>query len=449
MICLLPNKKSLLTQDRHICVDKHSKLNVRYIKIYTIALCLKSLSNYYTSRLQEIFADADGPDPVPAGKRHGENVWHRGYNDYHSEAAPDLHHFPTEEEMLKAWQLGLQLAQVELGECGIQPANDNHQHPDNVWFFQPHLMAGVTDAQLDADGLYADREDNQNVCIHVGGHQEAGDGAELHAPAALTDNDATELRAHLTHVAEAINMEYEQEGDSVLGSQPQNVSNTLNVPGFGAVHKTTLVARLNSCPDGDLSWDRHLRVRYGKHSHAAECVSDNEAQDHVGLFDDVALYVKDKNKSPEWRLGRVIRMRNKTRSTMDYLKPVNIHDKKYSNLYLMVNLYTKEEDMFCYNANSPAIEYSLANVIMKVTLTFNKSDGSYSLDQRDRAQLSEFLENARNRTTGGSTLPRRRNQESAVSGEGLLILEVQPTPGTSDGQRTSKRTRRQRLFQHT
>ena len=139
------------------------------------------------------------------------------------------------------------------------------------------------------------------------------------------------MRAHLSQVADDVNEEVGTEDNE----QPL-VVNTLSVPGHGLVHKTTLVAKLNSCPDSKLTWDRSVRVRYGNRSLAA--TSDSEGQEQVGLFDDVAVHIKERGKPSQWKLGSVFRIRNKEKTTVDYRRPVNIKDTKtYPKLYFMLN----------------------------------------------------------------------------------------------------------------
>ena len=421
---------------------------------YTIMDMFKNLGNMH--RFQEILADPEGPDYVHAAKRKGENIWYKG-NPNVPEVAPQMNAFPTDEEMVKEWEKGLELAQMELREAGIQPVNEDQLDPDNRWFFQPHLLTGVTDAQLDADGLYADGDEiypaaqHNDVRVHIGGHQEDGDGADLNAPPQTLDASGDiELRAHFSQVADDIDRnsgttDAEQESASDTTVQ---VAHTLNVPGYGAVHKSTIVAKLNSCPNGNLTWDRTLRVRYGKVS--SENISNIESYNQVGLFDDVALYIKDQRSPPEWKLGRVIRMRNKERTTVEYIHPVNIQDtRKYPKLYFMVNMYSKNDNTFAYHSNSQPAEFNVSSVIMKVSLTFkDEAGGTYSLDDGDRQKLEDF------KASVSATRPIRRNQrnleisqqETAVSGEGRVVVEVLPTPHVPGGPRTSSRKRRQRIY---
>ena len=404
----------------------------------------------FPQRFQEILADPEGPDYTHAAKRRGENIWFKGYSSQ-TENEPDLSDFPLDGEMVNAWNKGLELAQAELQEAGIQPASDDLDDPANRWFFHPHLLTGVTDAQLNADGLFAevnDQNENEGVHIHIGHHEEAGNALDLHAPAILPSSDINELRAHLTQVAVDIDIleEDETNQEQVMCPSPK-VANTLEVPGYGAVHKSTLVAKLNSCPNGNLNWDRSMRVRYGKGAQKTTWDAGRESPDYVGLYDDIALCVREKGKPAQWKLGRVIRMRNRDRSTVEYLRPVNIHDtRKYPKLCFVVNLYSKSNNTFDYPTNTQPVEFNLSNVIMKVTLSFDGTSDRYTLDEHDKARLDEFIVNTssshRKHTT---TIRTKRTQETRLD-EGVVVVDVEPQPNTSNGTRTSMRKRRQRIF---
>lgn len=391
-------------------------------------------------------SDQEGPEYEHAAKRCGENIWYKGH-PHPPEVPPSLFDFPTDVQMVEAWDKGLLLAQVELQEAGVNPANDDLLDPANRWFFQPHLLTGVTDAQLDADGFYVDVDDQQanDVQMHYVHYRELGNGDDLNAHPILDNSDAFEVRAHLSQVAEDINERQEDQNDTT-GNGQQQVVNTLIVPGHGAVHKSTLVAKLNSCPEGKLTWDRSVRVRYGKGSQMTPISHDREDQEQVGLFDDVAVYIKDRGKPAEWRLGRVIRMRNREKSTVEYLHPVNINATvKYPKLYLLIKMYSKDKDIFLYHDSTQPVEYNLSSVIKKVTLTLTGDE--YYLDRDDQISLNEFITNISCSKT--STVKKKRmdrNQESAASGEGLVFIDVAPLPSTADGLRKSNRKRRLRLF---
>ena len=404
-------------------------------------LVLKSTLIFISFRLQEILADPEGPDYSHAAKRRGQNIWYKGHRE-NLDHSPDMRDFPTDDEITESWTKGLELAQTELKNAGVEPKDYNQEDVENRWFFHPHLLKGTTDAQLDRDGLLAAGNDEcRNDNMHV--QHDAGDEYAIQAQPALNGDDAIELRAHFFQVADNINMN-EAENDPVADVQ---VENTLQLPGFGAVHKSTLVAKLNSCPNGNLTWDRSIRVRYGKSQQKGKPV-DTETNEQVGLFDDVAVYAKERGKPAKWKLGRVIRMRNKEKSSMEYRHPVNVHDtSKYPKLYFLINLYDEKDCKYRYLKGEEPVEYSLTNVIMKVTLTLDDLTlDLYSLDEHDRKRLDQFMLNTTSTHQKESRkTTRRKNDETAVSGEGLVVLELEPA-SQKEGIRTSQRKRKQRLF---
>ena len=110
---------------------------------YTITDMFRNLCNM--QRLQEIYADSSGPDN-PKKHRKGENIWMKGHR---KPAFPaDLHDFPSDEEMAKAWEMGLREAQQKLREMGITPQDDDESNDGNNWFFWPHKIDSTTDAGI-------------------------------------------------------------------------------------------------------------------------------------------------------------------------------------------------------------------------------------------------------------------------------------------------------------
>ena len=68
----------------------------------------------------------------------------------------------------------------------------------------------------------------------------------------------------------------------------------------------------------------------------------NIVGNEIGLFDDIALYIKDRNKPPEYKIARVIRMRNQGRATIEYRRLVSLDNTdKYPNRNVLVNMYKR------------------------------------------------------------------------------------------------------------
>ena len=60
--------------------------------------------------------------------------------------------------------------------------------------------------------------------------------------------------------------------------------------------------------------------------------------DEIGLFEDVALDIKDKGKRTELKIARIIRMRNKAYTTSELERAVSLkHIDKYPKLQILVS----------------------------------------------------------------------------------------------------------------
>ena len=234
----------------------------------------------------------------------------------------------------------------------------------------------------------------------------------------------SEIRDHLSSIADA---------NCYMPTEDQSTtrSTTVHVPGFGDVHKSTLISKLNSFPGGSLTWDRLSRVKYGKHQPGS---NDRESPDQVGLFDDVAIYIKDKGMAPRWQVGRVQRIRNKGKGTIEYRKPVSLKDPKHSKVVVSLVKYQQDGDSYLYPRDTPLVEYLLENVIMQVHLE-GDSDGRFHLDASDHIQLQEFLSHTEGKQFSSRSKSLRRSQTrhqaEAVQGEGEVLLEIQPVEDNS------------------
>eukprot|EP00112_Aurelia_sp_Birch-Aquarium-sp1_P021779 Seg5940.1 transcript_id=Seg5940.1/GoldUCD/mRNA.D3Y31 product="hypothetical protein" protein_id=Seg5940.1/GoldUCD/D3Y31 len=92
----------------------------------------------------------------------------------------------------------------------------------------------------------------------------------------------SELGLHFRSLADQLK---EDTGDQT--SQANPVKLTVNVPGVGEVHKSTLVGMLNNYPK-KISTDRLKRVK----SRVALSDSENIDGNEIALFDDAAFYIK-------------------------------------------------------------------------------------------------------------------------------------------------------------
>ena len=354
--------------------------------------------------------------------------------------------FPSDQQISEAWDEGLQIAQHELRFVGIRPEMENPNHDTDDWFYAPHHIQGATDIQIAAEMYRDDNEadvPNNDDIREFQMNVRADDDNFVHDQLGNNLTANLELRDHFAHLATAIeNEENEDEDDEEEKHIKRSV--TITVPEIGVVHKSTLVSKFNSSPD-KLTWDRKIRVRHGKRNHTT---TSSESSSSVRLFDDVGIYIKDRGKKSEWRIGRVVRIRNKQPNTVDYKNPVNIDDaNKYPQLSFSINLYTKEGNSYIYPRNSQPVDFSIYNIIMTVSLEFDQ--GMYYLNEDDAKCLNEFLKNVnprkpRNTTALSQTIP---CPQSAVDGEGAIIVEIPAaSPGTS---LRSQRKRKQRIYQYT
>ncbi len=390
-----------------------------------------------------MLADEEGPVYIHAQKRRGENIWHRG-NPAQADAEPNLKDFPDDNQLIDAWNAGFRLAQQVLRDVGIKPETNNPADVNNRWFYEPHCITGVTDAQLNRemhtiDDHVGDGDVREFELAYVQADGNGQDVADF--PLSHTEDVGRhlELHDHLSLVVDEVHTD-----DTV---EPHNIktSSTVNVPGHGPVHKSTLVSALNNSPNGNLSLDRISRVRYGNNQ--TKTSRNAESPDQIGLFDDVAVYVKDPGQSPEWRIGRILRMRNKERGTVEYHQPISLQDaKKYPKLYLSLVMYMREQEHYIYPKNTPYIDVQLSSVIIPVSMLVSDVNPSvYILSESNKPHLQKFIENLTLRQNRASvSRPVRRQTEGAVAGEGAIIVEIEPTLSASGRQ---QRKRRQKLYE--
>ena len=302
-------------------------------------------------RLQEIYAESRGPDN-PKKHRNGENIWMKGHR---KPAFPaDLHDFPSDEEMAKAWEMGLREAKQKLREMGITPqdddeSNDRHEEPPPI-------------CDNNMEEHYVDQY--------------------------------PELASHLRQMSDCDSFEAES---ATTGSQASShslvirskVSLTVKVPNVGKVHKSTIFSMLNIAPGG-ISTDRLKRVK----SKIPLDLGQKEKEirnNEVSLFDDVAIHVIEASSSSYFKIGRILRMRNRNKSIVEFRKPVSLgNTEKYPNLYILVNLYVKDNATeYSYNDKSSSHEeFSFNSIIMKVTLHLHDS-GKFTLSTNDTKVLDE------------------------------------------------------------
>ena len=348
------------------------------------------------NRLQQIFADEQGPnDPKQHCKE--ENIWRKGHQHQipNQFDQPDLNDFPNDEEMIKYWDLGLKEAQACMKRSGIKPVNENVDNSANVWFFHPHRIDATTEQRI-YQQMWADHDNLDAVArnefeIQDQHHQQAENIRCNYSENCTTDiiDQTSELCSCLHHIADCLQEDITADSaQPLLITQGNTVKLTVNVRAVGEVHKSTLVSLLNSSPTG-VSSDRLKRVKMGSKNLKEPDI--NIVGNEIGLFGDIALHIKDRNKPPEYKTARVIRMRNQGRATIEYRRPVSLDDTdKYPNLNVLVNMYEKSGGHYVYSNTAKNLEFKFCTIIMKVSLEFSENQ-MYNLTITDKKRLDDFL----------------------------------------------------------
>ena len=228
-------------------------------------------------RFSQLLYSDDGPTYKREHTRKGEDIWYKGSSDQ-PEEQPDMANFPTNEELIKAWNDGLIQAQNELRTVTVQIMPSVNDGDNSDWFYEPHTATAAQITQSYTDDTPDDTVEN-----------DTGESFDESDETGLEDLFNAEIRGQLD--------ENLTEGESTR-------SNILNVPGYGPVHKTTIVSNFNSTSGGNLSWDRLVRVR----GHKVCSRTQSEDGNDIGLYDDI---IYKTSSTVEWALGRVLRMRKR------------------------------------------------------------------------------------------------------------------------------------------
>ncbi len=418
---------------------------------YTITDMFRNLTNMQF--LQEMFADAEGPEN-PKKHRKGENIWRKGHVA-DTANAPDLSAFPSDSEISDSWEKGLKQCHGDLRSAGIVPEDDDVNNLKNRWFFKPHLITATTEARI-AEQMWKNDDENESSEI-METNEEQDDQVNIANSESSHVENYPELAVHLRYVldddADTTGL---SENETHAPEIEKNVKLTVSVPDIGEVHKSTIFAMLNTSPDG-LSKDRLRRV---KSKHTITSVSSVSLSDEIGLFDDIALCLT-KQKRKVVKLARIIRMRNKAKSYVEFKNPISLDSQaKYPNLVLSVAFYERNlNGEYVYDVSHSVIyTASLNQVIMKVALTLNEN-GLYSINQADEKSLEEFKKNiikkkslskaSRNSMKGKKSSSGKSSVET--DGEGRIVIVTAPTTaddlGQDDNIRRSQRSRRVVLYE--
>eukprot|EP00112_Aurelia_sp_Birch-Aquarium-sp1_P019908 Seg5017.2 transcript_id=Seg5017.2/GoldUCD/mRNA.D3Y31 product="hypothetical protein" protein_id=Seg5017.2/GoldUCD/D3Y31 len=426
-----PNHPACLQKLGTDCCEEYFSSNGSFVinkHNYTIMDMFKNLSNM--NYLQRLFADDEGPEN-PKKHRKGENIWHKGHK-VDKDRKPDLNQYPTNDDMVRAWEEGIRMSQQELISCGVGPANTDENDRQNAWFYSPHTIDKKAEKEIN-DLMHEEETEVEN---------EDSDPSDLsHHEDSISMDNFSELGLHFRSLADQLE---EDTGDQT--SQADPVKLTVNVPGVGEVHKSTLVGMLNNNPT-NISTDRLKRVK----SRVALSVSENIDGNEIALFDDAAFYIKNKGNKATFILGKIIRIRNCTKSKVEYKQPVSLNKiEKFRKLRVLVRPYDSKEESASYKQGVAHKEYLFSNIIAKVNLSY-QDDGSYLLNSHDNEKLMEFLHNVNtNRAKHQRKQIQQQQQQNKTTGstgdhgDRFVYLETasERNRGVQDGVRRSVRDRR-------
>ena len=405
--------------------------------------------------LHEIYADEEGPDN-PQRHRKGENIRHKG-NQKPNEA-PNLQNSPHDEEIIKAWSLGLRESQESMRGLGISPHGYDEHADQDKWFYHPHEIDATTKA-----GMFEQMwQDNDNLDlatdeVKAGNRYDVPLVDQANNMAGNLVDEYTGLALHLRQIADQDNSESSSQSqtntDTVTDSSAKHKL-TIKVSGAGEIHKSTVCSLINANPEG-VSKDRLKRVKskvtaVSTHKGSAALNNSND----LCLFDDIAFFMKDKGQPPCYGIAHVIRMRNKSKSTVEYKKPVSLlNRKRFAGLHLLTHPYEEDGEQYVYISNKTT-DVLFGKVIMKVKLTV-QDNGNFALDSGDRKSLKEFITNISGRNTRkmlkNTACIYRKQLLSNSNSEGRVVIPVESAVtvngNETEGVRKSKRKRKAIIYE--
>ena len=225
------------------------------------------------TRLQLIRANPDGPVLRKAHKKQ-ENVWFRQYDK--SEYVENLlTTYPGIADEKSAWDEGVNLAQNDLRTVGVCPS-DNDESEE--WFYSPHKC-------------------HENL-VEMMASEDDLEGCENGGDDEILENDDNIGENWVGHCQETL-MKILPTKETI---EKVKISPTVDVTGYGAQYKSTIVRLLNENPK--LSNDRLVRVRQNAtHASGTEI---HAGRHHVSLFEDYAYASNGVVK-----VGKAHRMRKK------------------------------------------------------------------------------------------------------------------------------------------
>ena len=386
-------------------------------------------------RINQIRADPDAPT-VPKGHKKQINIWDEGTTN--PTTKPNLTDYPSDEQMVVAWDSGIVRAQELCREVGMAPPSNitPQQRISYYWFFTPRQLNAQLNKTME-EIMCDDNEDDANVNQEEEEEEEDSSDAE----------DAEGEEGAEVDTDEAI-----QNVQNLLEDREEQHSLKISIQGYKEIHKSTLVALLNNSPDGKLSKDRLTRVSSVK---KASINTNNEGstvtidyRKELSLNCDIAIV--DKTNGYSYKLGRIQRMvkAGKSRGKIKYKRPVNLNDEKEQNITIMIVPYASTDDNhFTYQVGGMK-NVHIKDVIMGVRMFVNDSE-CYALDDDDRASLNSIIDQYKSTALKKKSQRKRKNE--LQENRAIMIADYGGVDGTvrsvvapsnHDGEeRRSKRTR--------
>ena len=307
-----PSEEMILSKTGSNCCEDYFSSNGSFVMnrhTYRFADMVETLPKM--NRVNEIRADPDAPT-VPKGHKKQIDIWDEGNETpIHK---PDLKDYPTDDQLIEAWDSGISRAQKLCSDVGMAPqttVSTEEQRRKYFWFFYPHQLTAQQQKKIE-DAMCDDNDDD---------YDEKGKNLESD-----TDDDVDDTDIAIDSVQRIMEAE-EDEGGQYSEQHPQPTltqhSLKISMPDGKSIHKTTLVSHLNNHPDGKISKDRLTRVasvRNTSHETTPDIEINHPRQ--LSLNCDVAYQRRTDGRS-NFLLGRIqcIVKSGKSRVKIGYKKP--------------------------------------------------------------------------------------------------------------------------------
>lgn len=348
-------------------------------------------------------------------KHNNDFIWDKQFSQVQRKRVCDLKDYPSEEEVVRAWKEGVEMARQLARKLGMHPDTNEQGNEtsddDKKWFDKP---MEYVDFKESLRGMETEEEQETLRREALAREQQLEEATESETESntdALCDSvEDVKVAGDIRHIVNPLLDSIHTE-DEVEKRSP-----TLLVPGVGRPYKSTIIAELRNNPE--LSTDRLRRVRgAGTSSEIDNDSIQGDSSDSVGLFDDCAFY--DPTCAGKFILDRVQRMRKKgKKGFVEHVRPVDLGNKP-ADVEVIVSKYHRiseeENSHLQYNHQETVVSMPLPSIICKVHLEINKDEGRdddiYELSEKDSSIVTEFLKRVE-MLQRSSVPPRPRNARS-------------------------------------